>query len=131
MFLPSARYYLCMDLRVWYTLDFEVGCFSVYDTDSLVTPRLACFVHLGQSALAQSPGWYGSVGSVARYSYPALDVSSLESSNLGNATHYSIPGWKISCSKRNCQCVHHAHVYCMCMCLAVCSGLADTTNPSG
>ena len=39
------------DSRWWYTLEFEVGSFSVYDSDSLVTLWLACFV-LGNSVTA-------------------------------------------------------------------------------
>ena len=51
----------------------------------------------------------------------------MEWSNLGSATHYSIPGWIISCEKRNCQCVHYAWVYWI-VC-AACSGLGDTHQP--
>ena len=60
----------------WYTLEFKVGCFSVNDTDSLVTLWLACFVHLGWSN-ASTPE-HDSVGSEARYNCPALDASSVE-----------------------------------------------------
>jgi len=60
----------------WYTFEFEVWIFAVYDIVSLVTLRLACSIHLGRSN-ASTPGpWVGvTLGSAARYAYPALDAS--------------------------------------------------------